>query len=69
MTFDSWRGYHYFLTKDHLKTGSHRWNSLRERARKEVNASAQLKLEWIIFYHLQAEGNASLVWDYQKNFP
>lgn len=58
--FNSWRGYHYFLVKDHLKTGSDRWNSLRERARKEVSISAQLKLEWIIFYHLQAEENAVL---------
>lgn len=58
--FNFWRGYGYFLSKDHLKTEADRWNSLRERARKEVGVSAQLKLEWIIFYHLQEKENATL---------
>lgn len=61
MTNDkSWRGYQYFISKDYLKTEADKWNNLRERARKEISVFAQLKLEWIIFYHLQAEKNATL---------
>lgn len=33
------------------------WQFLRERAKKEVSVSAQLKLEWIIYYHTQPKSS------------
>jgi len=35
-----------------------KWNFLRELAKDKISDKAQLKLEWIIFYHTQGEKNA-----------
>lgn len=35
------------------------WQKVRERGRKELSFTAQLKLEWIIFYHTQAKKNVT----------
>ena len=35
-----------------------KWTMLRNLARKTISVDAQLKLEWIIFYHTQATSNA-----------
>lgn len=37
-----------------------KWNIYRSRAKQILSPSAQLKLEWIIFYHTIANKNASL---------
>lgn len=50
----------YFPSKDKLKTDTDKWNWLRERAKKEISSSAQLKLEWIIFYSTVGKGNIRL---------
>jgi len=34
------------------------WSAIRERSKKEVSLSAQLKLEWIIFYYTKGLKNA-----------
>lgn len=56
----NWWKIYYFPSKDHLRTEADKWNGLRERARKEVSSSAQLKLEWIIFYHTQAKKKVTM---------
>lgn len=35
-----------------------KWTLLRNLGRKTISANAQLKLEWIIFYHTQSGSNA-----------
>ena len=57
-----WKIYtaYYFPSKDRQKTESDKWNWLRERAKKEISPSAQLKLEWIIFYLTVGKRNVKL---------
>lgn len=45
----------YFLGKE--VSTSINWQFLRARAKKESSASAQLKLEWVIYYHTQSKLN------------
>ena len=35
------------------------WQAIREQARNKYSPSAQLKLEWIIYYHTIAKKNAT----------
>lgn len=51
---------YYFPSKDKLKTENDKWNWLRERARKEISPSAQLKLEWLVFYFTVGKRNAKV---------
>ena len=48
----------YILPKD--KPTSDKWTLLRNLGRDILSTHAQLKLEWIIFYHTQGEENAKL---------
>lgn len=54
---DYWKIF-YFPSKDQKRTEGEKWNWLRTRARKEISSSAQLKLEWIIFYSTVGKRNA-----------
>ena len=47
----------YFLGKEVNTTP--KWEELRLQGKKKLSLSAQLKLEWIIFYHTQAKEDAS----------
>jgi len=58
MSNPNWWRFYYFPSKDNLRTEADRWKRLRDRARKELSFSAQLKLEWLIFYHTQGRKNA-----------
>ena len=51
----NWVKQYYFLPKNNLKSDAEKWQWLRKRAQREISASAQLKLEWIIYYHTAAE--------------
>lgn len=48
--------YAYF--KSHDEKLPDKWNLLRKFGRKELSLDAQLKLEWIIFYHTISSENA-----------
>lgn len=50
----------YFPSKDKQRTDTDEWTYLRERARKEISPSAQLKLEWVIFYNTFGKKNTGL---------
>lgn len=50
----------YFVSKDKTRPKVNEWEALRKRSQKEVSIRAQLKLEWIIFYHTRGSKNASL---------
>jgi len=56
-----WRDYKffYFESKDRLRPKVDEWMYLRGQGRKQLSYSAQLKLEWIIYYHTQGNKNAS----------
>lgn len=54
----NWVKQYYFLPKDDLKTVEETWRYLRQRAKAQISASAQLKLEWIIYYHTDGTGRA-----------
>lgn len=56
---DYWKIF-YFPTKNKQKTEEEKWNWLRIRAKKEISSSAQLKLEWIIFYSTVGKRNAKV---------
>jgi len=47
----------YFPTKD--KVTPNKWQLLRLLAKEQISITAQLKLEWIIFYHTICQGNAA----------
>ncbi len=49
----AWYKQAYFQGKD-ISTEIN-WQFLRERSRKELSPQAQLKLEWIIYYHTQSK--------------
>ena len=55
----AWEKTRFYITpKD--KPISDKWTLLRNLARKTLTYQAQLKLEWIIFYHTQGRQNAKL---------
>ena len=54
----AWYKQAYFLPKQ--KSISPDWNLKRVRSKKELSILAQLKLEWIIFYHTLGKENAKL---------
>jgi transposase InsO family protein/transposase-like protein len=49
---------HYFKTKDFL-IETDKWLVLRKLAKRKLSKDAQLKLEWIIFYHTIVNKNAT----------
>src|SRR3990167_5414504 len=49
----------YFVSKDKTRPKVNEWEALRRRSKKEISMSAQLKLEWIIFYHTLGKKNAT----------
>ena len=49
---------YYFKTKDFL-IETDKWSILRKVAKRKLSTSAQLRLEWIIFYHTVASKNAA----------
>lgn len=48
----------YFSSKDKIRPKVDEWVYIRNQAKKEVSLSAQLKLEWIIFYYTLGQKNA-----------
>jgi transposase InsO family protein len=50
----------YFPSKDMIRPKVNEWEALRKKAQKEVSIRAQLKLEWIIFYHNLGGKSATL---------
>lgn len=52
MYYPKWKNY-YFETKD--KPITSKWLFLRELAKDKLTPTAQLKLEWVIFYHTVAK--------------
>lgn len=55
----AWEKTRFFL-KPHDKPTSDKWALLRNLGRKTLSPTAQLKLEWIIFYNTQGKKNAKL---------
>jgi len=47
----------YYSTKDNAIPN--KWHLLRLLAKEQINITAQLKLEWIIFYHTISDENAA----------
>ena len=50
----------YFLSKPVNTHPEINWSDLRNKARKDLSISAQLKLEWIIYYHISGKRNVKL---------
>lgn len=51
-----WKRYYFFLGNP--ATTEPNWQHLREEGRKKLSPLAQLKLEWVIFYHTLGKRNA-----------
>ena len=51
------RGDFYFFKETQIKTIDY-WQLVRLRGKDILSSQAQLKLEWIVFYHTQAKKNA-----------
>jgi len=52
-----WKTHYFFLGKPvHLTPN---WQHIRNTAKSSLSPQAQLKLEWIIFYHTQAKGHVT----------
>jgi transposase-like protein len=49
----------YFQSKSRDRPKVDPWQDLRARTRTELSLPAQLKLEWVIFYHTSAGKNAT----------
>lgn len=56
--------YKYYVRPKEVKIPS-KWELIRSVGRKSLSDKAQLKLEWIIFYHTQGKSNAT---DTAKHF-
>lgn len=58
MSNPSWVKQFYFISKDKTRAKVDPWEYERNKGRKHLSSQAQLKLEWIIFYHTLGNKNA-----------